>query len=224
MRNELDLITHRLIRNGLMMASLLLVAAPAMAETRVGAAGGVSMADMSGVDEGFLSSRGGWGASGVVELDLTQNLALASRPSYAQKGTSGPFLGVPGEVATRMDLDYFEIPLLVKVSAGSKGVRPYLIAGPSLGLRHRAVAYNSEFDVYGLSTGPETREDIEQDIEPIEFSFNAGVGVGLNVGRTYSFLEGIWSWGLTDVTKAAGTRKNTSVQLRVGVTLRLGGH
>jgi hypothetical protein len=198
------------------MAASLLAAAPAMAEVRVGAVGGVNVADMSGSEDWFYRTR--WGAGGVVEVDLSHDLALASRPMYLGKGSEGKLVILPGEVGIRMDLSYIEIPLLVKVSAATGGVRPYLIAGPSLGLRLSAETFREEFDTPG-----EKREDAKQDTKSTELSLNAGVGVGLNVGQAYGFVEGVYAWGLTDVSKAEGTSKNRGMQFRVGITLRLGG-
>jgi hypothetical protein len=217
-----ELITRRRIGTGLVVVSLL-AAAPAMAaEVRVGAVGGVNVADMSGVSNWFYHTC--WGAGGVVEVDVTQNLALASRPMYVGKGSEGDLALMPGDVSIGMDLRYVEIPLLVKVSAATGRVRPYLIAGPSLGLLQKAEALRTEvLDVDGYPTWRDERKDIKQDTESTEWSLNAGVGVGLNVRKVYAFVEGIWAWGLTDVSKTEGSIKNRGVQFRAGITLRLGG-
>jgi hypothetical protein len=216
-----ELITRRRIGTGLVVASLL-AAAPAMAaEVRVGAVGGVNVADMSGVNSFLYRTR--WGAGGVVEVDITQNLALASRPMYVGKGSDGDLAVMPGDVSIAMDLRYVEIPLLVKVSAATGRVRPYLIAGPSLGLLQKAEALRTEvLDVDGYPIRRESK-DATQDTKSTEWSLNAGVGVGLNVGRAYGFVEGVWAWGLTDVIKTEGSIKNRGVQFRAGITLRLGG-
>jgi hypothetical protein len=211
-----------------MMATSLLATAPARAEFRAGGVGGTNLASLStDAKDTDLSMLRRWGVGGALELDLSPSFALVTRPAYVGRGAD--IDGMPGLASVsaqgkgsyaRTELGYFELPLLVKYSFPTEGVRPYLIAGASLGLLQKAEAVSK------FGSAAEEREDIEKDFKRTDISLNAGAGVGANVGeRAYVFAEGLYSYGLTNINKdkADGTGKNRGLQFRVGLTLRLGG-
>jgi hypothetical protein len=161
----------------------------------------------------------------VLEVDLGERLAVATRPMFVGRGADIEALPGVGEVAAlgpgshaRTELDYIELPLLLKYSLPTEGVRPYLIAGPSLGIRLDATG------VTKFGTAPEERESIE-DLETTDWSLMAGAGLGANVGSACVFAEAVYALGLTDLNEdaRAGSGQNRGLQLRAGVTLRLGG-
>jgi hypothetical protein len=127
------------------------------------------------------------------------------------KGCTAALLALPGEA---LHLRYLEIPLLVKLSVPGR-VAPYLVAGPSLGLRHSAELIRDDYRDDHVYV-----EDVTHDTKTAELSLEAGVGVGLSVGRGYGFFEASWAWGLTSVSQDFG--KNRGMQFRLGVTVRLG--
>lgn len=209
------------------MVATLVMAAPAMAEVRAGGVGAINLASLT-TDEpntkfGTLPR---WGVGGVLEVDLTENLAIATRPMFVRRGADiekmpGLDVAAQGKGAyARVEIDSIEIPLLLKYSAPVGRVRPYLLAGPSLGLRQGAEA------VRKFGTAAEEREDIEDDFKKADFGLCAGMGVGADVGRAHLFAEGLYTLGLTNInddkTETAHA-KHRGVQFRVGVALRLGG-
>jgi hypothetical protein len=208
------------------LAVSLLVAAPVRAEVRVGGVGGGNLAslatDSTDVKLGTLQR---WSVGGELELDLSQSFALVARPAYVGRGTDIKSMPGVGDVSShgagsyaRTELSYIDLPLLVKYSFPIQGVRPYLIAGPSLGLLRKAEGVSK------FGNAAEVRDDIKKDFESTDISLNAGAGVGTNVGQAYIFAEGLYGYGLTninkDVTEPAG--RNRGVQFRAGITLRLG--
>jgi hypothetical protein len=209
-----------------LMAVSLLVAAPVRAEVRVGGVGGMNLATLSTDAAGSkLGTLSRWGAGGTLELDLSRTVALAIRPTYEGRGTdikSMPEIGAVSAKGTgsyaRTTLGYVELPLLIKYSIPTEGVRPYLIAGPSLGLLRKAEAVSK------FGGAAEKREDIKKDFKSTDISLNAGAGVGANLGPTYVFAEGLYGFGLTNINKdkTEGTGRNRGLQLRAGITLRLG--
>jgi Outer membrane protein beta-barrel domain len=210
-----------------MMAVSLVVAAPLRAEVRAGGVGGMNLASLStNATSTKLGTLKRWGGGGVLELDLSPTLALAIRPMYVGKGTDIKSMPGLGDVSAhgvgsyaRTELGYIELPLLVKYSIPTGGAaRPYLIAGPSLGLLQRAEGVSKFASAAGK------REDIKKDFKSTDVSLNAGAGVGANVGQAHIFAEGLYAFGVTNINKdkAEGTGKNRGLQFRVGITLRLG--
>jgi hypothetical protein len=205
----------------------LAVVAPAMAEMRVGGVGGVNLATLSTEEQGVeLGTLTRWGAGGVLEVDLGERLAVATRPMFVGRGADIEALPGLGDVAARgpgsyarTELDYIELPLLLKYSLPTGGVRPYLIAGPSLGIRLDATGVSK------FGTAPEERANLEDDLERTDWGLSAGAGLGTNVGSAYVFAEAVYALGLTNINKDAseGSGKNRGLQIRAGVTLRLGG-
>jgi hypothetical protein len=207
-------------------AAVLMLVAPAMAEVRVGAVGGVNLSSLSTDEQGVkLSTLTRWGAGGALELDLNDYVAVATRPMFIGRGTDIETLAGVGDVSAqgkdsyaRVELGYIELPLLFKYSFPTEGVRPYLIAGPSLGLRRSATAVSK------FGSAPEEREDSKDDFKSTDFSLWAGAGLGKNIGSAYVFAEGLYSLGLRNINKDAseGSGKNRGWQFLAGVTLRLG--
>jgi hypothetical protein len=209
------------------MVAVLLAVAPAMAEVRVGGVGGLNLASLSTDEQGVkLGTLTRWGVGGALELDLTERLAVVSRPMFIGKGADIKTLPELGDVAAqgkdsyaRTELGYIELPLLFKYSLTAEGVRPYLIAGPSLGVLRNATGVSK------FGSAPEQREDIKGDFKSTDFSLCAGAGLGKNIGPVYLFAEGLYALGLTNIDKdkSEGSGKNRGLQFRAGITLRLGG-
>jgi hypothetical protein len=191
----------------------MLTTTPALAEVRVGAVGTHNASGMSHSDSEYPFVYSSWGAGGVVEVDLGKNLALVSRPMFMGKGSTGALVLLPGDTSSELHLRYFEIPLLLKLSSTGR-VAPYLIAGPSLGLRRSAETVRED---YGGGT---QQEDSRHDTKPVELSLDLGVGVSVRAGRAYGFFEAAWVSGLTQVSREFG--RNRGLQFRLGVALRLG--
>lgn len=209
-----------------MTAVLLSASASAEAEVRVGGVSGIALSSLStdekGVQLGTLTS---WSVGGVLELDLSPTMALASRPIYVGRGAAIKALPGLGDISdhgknsyARNELSFIELPLLIKCSLSAGDIRPYLIAGPSLGLLQKAEG------VSRFGSAAEERENIKKDFKSADIGINAGAGIGANLGGAYVFAEGLYGYGLTRINKdtTEGTAKNRGMQLRAGVTLRLG--
>jgi hypothetical protein len=209
------------------MAVSLFATGSARAEVRVGGVGGGNLASLStDAKDAKLGTLTRWGVGGALEWDVTPNLALATRPMYVGGGTNIKTMPGLGDVSAqgkgsyaRTELGYIELPLLIKYSFATEGARPYLIAGPSLGL------LRSAHSVYKLGNAAEQSDDIKKDFKTTDIGLSAGAGVGANIGQAYVFAEGLYGFGLTNINKdkAEGTGRNRGLQVRAGVTVRLGG-
>jgi opacity protein-like surface antigen len=189
----------------------LLAAAPAGAQTYVGVFGGPSFSRLSFGDlaeEVDVSTRTGYGFGAVLGRELRDNLSLELQPLYVTKGAKlSPDGGGEGGTAR---LSYFEVPLVLKLSARSGGVRPYLLGGPVIGFRTSAKVESG-----GLS------EDFEDQIKDTDFGLALGAGVQIPAGRGAVFVEGHYGLGLRDIEVVEpGDEpvdvKNRGFQVKVG--------
>jgi hypothetical protein len=188
----------------------LLAAAPAGAQTYVGVFGGPSFSRLSIgdlPDEVDVSTRTGYGFGAVLGRDLSDNLSLELQPHYVTKGAK---LSADGEEDFTSRVNYFEVPLILKLSTRGDGVRPYLLGGPVIGFRTSATVEGA-----GLS------ENFEDQIKDTDFGLALGAGVQIPAGRGALFVEGHYGLGLRDIEVVEpgdepGHVKNRGVQVKVG--------
>ncbi len=228
----------RQMKTGRILAgiALVLVLAPlasAQGRVRVGIVGGINRANIrfSGDDiTADAITRSALG--GVVDVALGDRLAIRMEPMYVQKGGDVGETHNPS-VTGRLNTGILELPLLLKLSEGDE-VKPYILAGPSLGLR-----LNENIEMY---TGNETYTGDMTDVtEPLDFGLVFGAGVSFPLRSAAGFVECRYTLGLSNrmkggsilVTGPAGTAdmdfgaddkfKMRGLQVLVGLTLRLGG-
>ncbi len=212
---------------GLSFAAVIVaVTAPATAaDIRVGGAAGVSLASVSAESDARLkfSSRGTFAGGAVIEVGLSRRIAVQLQPMLLGRGASAAGKNetfVSGQLVESTPVDgalrfrYFELPVRLKITAGGERVRPYALAGPSVGFLSRATAQ--------LGDGEE--EDVKDGMRGTDFGLTLGGGLELPRGRTSVFIEGSYAFGLRNLAKQAepgDSLKNRGFQLKVGATIRL---
>lgn len=100
-----------------------------------------------------------------------------------------------------LQLNYFQIPILTKISIGSEKVRGFINVGPYLGYLLSGKEKNS-------SQGKEREEKIDFDdattketINRIDLGVSGGLGIAFKVGPGDIFVEGRYNLGLIDIIK-----------------------
>lgn len=196
---------------------------PVAAETRIGAVGGVNLATLhlTPGEEGFLSARTLPAVGGVVDVSLGRRLSLRFEPMWMVKGSDVSFelFGPqPSSPNGGLWLSYVELPVLLRLSFGAGSVRPYLLAGPTVGYLLSAKSEQYE-------TGEE--EDTLDVFDRTDLGISAGGGLSVPAGVALFFVEGRYSLGLKNIAKdsvdsAGETLKTRGVYIAVGVTFRLG--
>ena len=97
-----------------------------------GAKGGINLG--SADIEGHFKNeyRTGLAMGLLGEFGMTTPLSLLIEPSYVQKGAKFNYnAGILGEVKASGELDYIEIPVLLKAKFGSMKTHAFIFAGPS---------------------------------------------------------------------------------------------
>jgi hypothetical protein len=207
----------------ILTAILLISAAPAMAQVRLGAVVDVNFADMSTDDAEFnenLKTYMRLGVGGVLEYGINEKLAFVTEPMLLGKGVKGEDSEGDTTASLKLKLSYFELPLLAKYSFGEKNaIRPYLLGGPTIGFKTGAKAVMEGLD----DEGGESTEDISEDVKSTDLGFGFGGGVSMPVSSGRAFAEVQYVLGLVSVDKDdEDSAKNKGFQLRFGVTFPIG--
>jgi hypothetical protein len=190
----------------------------ASAQTRLGGAFAFNLANMSADPETIqieglgavpvnYKSRTGIGFGGVVDLGLSENVTLHMEPMFLQKGSkieAGG--GFTGELKAKTS--YIEVPVLFKFALGTSTTRPYVMAGPTLGL---------------LLSAKIDDVDVKDDLKSIDFGLAFGGGVSIPAGNNSVFVEARYALGLSNVSDMQGVDlKNRGIQFVTGITFPVG--
>ena len=129
--------------------------------------------------------RTGFAAGIFQNIRLGDYVSVQPEALYSQKGAKLQEGG--GE--TTIEVDYLDVPVLVRVSGG-RGGGLVVFGGPSFGFKLRARA-KGEFD------GESEEVDIGDEVE----DFDLGVVAGAGIGSARYFLDVRYQWGLSDADK-----------------------
>jgi hypothetical protein len=193
----------------------LALASNAIAGSEIGFLGGLNRATFhetpqeSGLD---FATRNLFLAGGVLNLGLGGRFSLRIEPMFCTKGSTVTIDIFGAETAT-VRLSYLELPVLLNVSLSSGAVRPYLIAGPTLGYLTSATGTDS--------TGSKT--DIKKNFKKADPGISFGGGLRMR-GRPSFFVEARYTLGLANIAKDSQgfSLKNRGLQLAAGLTFPLG--
>jgi hypothetical protein len=179
--------------------------------------------------------RTGFAFGGMFYWSFTSNIGIQCEPVYTQKGAKANVKWT--ENGTNIDMDqtfktnYIDIPVLLKASFGQKNAKPYVIAGPYIGLRTGdAMVDIDRVSVNGqdiTSQVPSDEREVELDTKSTDFGINIGAGFLFSLTTNYLFIEGQYSMGLTNINAEedndANTLKTKGIQIRIGLLFSLGG-
>jgi len=121
--------------------------------------------------------------------------------------------------------NYFEFPILLKASFGSGAVRPYLFAGPSIGVFFSG----REEDHYTFTAGGSsvrvdtTTSNPNSYVNSLDISaiFGAGISVRLNSGQIL-FMDADYAFGLSNVAVIFGSSvQSRDIRLAAGILFPL---
>ena len=190
---------HRanMLLNALLIGALgaLFIPLTAYSQVHVGLVGGVNVATLKDGDPDVVdvSSRTHFSLGGVVDVALGRGFSLRAEPTYLRKGgvSTESEDGVSGE--NEFLFSYLEVPLLLSYTFGAGPVRPYLTAGPSIGL------FLDADDVVLRRPDGVFKADIDAVIERFDVGLALGSGVSYPVGRVTLFAQGRYTLGLANI-------------------------
>ena len=171
-------------------------------ELKVGVIGGVNFADLymeSSTGTEFLTSSKTKPAAGLVaDLQLNDFAHISIEPMYLGKGAVQKATEEFPDIC--MNMSFIEMPVFFKAAFGDF-VRPYIKAGPSIGI---LIDSEGDYESGGVVDGGALRTyktDLGDVLQSIDFSVSAGAGLSLAFGQNVVFVEGRYSHGLVDLWK-----------------------
>lgn len=189
----------------------------------IGERGGLNFANQAwdGSDFGNNSERTGILAGGQLDVLMGNGWALSLQALYDQKGTEGelftPAIGPPPakDGTENWKISYLEISLFVKMNFGFGDIRPYVFAGPSLGVllsnieRLQTNGYYYLPNPPGLHYPTDTTVDISDSTKRIDFSIVAGAGISLRIESDVElFLYACYGYGLVNIDNYVSDKAN----------------
>ena len=194
---------------------------PASAQMNLGVLGGLNLANLSwdpemeGLD---LSNLIVFGIGGVLDYNLNESVAFHLEPMYLLKGCKGE--GEVYDIKVEVKLAYLEVPVMLKYSFVANDIKPYIMAGPTIGLNLSA---KQKITASGVSV----EEDVKDDAKNIDFGLGFGAGVSLPMGNNSIFVEARYALGLTNINDDPDDPdtnvKTKGIQIFAGITFPLGG-
>lgn len=166
------------------LAGMVLLSAPAAAQSSFGIVGGLVRSEAELASEGISISfdkRSGFALGLSMEHQLSPMLSFAPEAMYVTKGFEVEFEGD----AFGLKFGYLEVPLLLRATFGSAGAgaRPWVTAGPAVAFK---LSCDATIDADEIEAEAECTEVDEGEEEPNEFKsvdFGLMVGAGVDFGR-----------------------------------------
>jgi len=159
---------------------------------------------------------------GQLEAWYSEMWALSVQLLYDQKGTHIDYSsGVSGFTLSGSDdavFGYLEVPVLAKVAFGSGDFKPYLFAGPSIGILLSATSRNN-----GTST------DVDSNFNTLDLAALVGAGVSYKPGGGPTlFLDAGYAIGLINILKngtspsgGSESEKTNDIRIAAGILFPL---
>jgi hypothetical protein len=166
-----------------------------LAQMQIGPKAGLNIANIGGSDADklvgeSLDSKTGFSGGLFFMYQFNKLFAIQPEAYYSMKGATYKI----GSGDLTITLDYFEIPLLLKLIIPVEGsnVRPAIFAGP-------AIAFNTTAKVKGEADGQTEEMDIKDYTKSTDFSLVFGGGVGFMVGNNelgadVRYILGLSTW------------------------------
>lgn len=208
---------------GLILALALLASAgsPARAGSAFGAKGGVSYSHVN-ADLFNTENRTGFVGGAYATFDLSPMFGLQPELLFVRKGaklfsTNVTIGGTTfGKVGSTLDVDYLEIPVLLRISAPNPGpVDLRLLAGPVASFKVDEKISTTGLIGYSLPT---------DQVEATDFGLAVGGAAAIRNGGLKVVAEGRYTFGMSNISKLpfGGDVKNGAFYATLGLEFPLG--
>jgi hypothetical protein len=206
----------------LVVLCVLCLSLTAMAETPISLGGQFGLAftglSVSPSNTSF-SSRTTFGVGGVLEVGFSQLFWLQPELLYTSGGAKNTQNVNGTSVTINYNYNWIELSPLIKIKFGKKDFKPYIIAGPKIG-----ILTGANYDWTGGGQGGSG--DSKDNSESLNLSIDFGAGTDFYLDQQTCLYGDIrYSLGLTNINKdpqAAGTSVKTSAfMIVVGAKFRV---
>jgi hypothetical protein len=190
-----------------------------------GVRAGANYASATTGSETTLASKPSAIYGGFVELAIVPPFVFQAGIQYAERHTtvSTTTPGLPTPADTAYNMNYFEIPVTLKMTFGSPKFQFYGLAGANLGTLMKAARSSS------TPGGPADSVDIKASLDKSTVAVELGGGVGIEVAsHTSVVLDARYNMGLKDINTsgeamlATGACKPRDLRITAGLVFRIG--
>lgn len=185
----------------------------------IGIIGGVNASSLQIEPSGDFDVEGitTFGIGGFLNLQANELLGLQITPMFIQKGANAKvdfdFLNY-----TEYNADYIEIPVLLRLNFDAGMIKPYFLAGPSLGFQLNSTYIDGD--------GKEV--DITDETKNLDFSLVLGGGLEIELENISLFGQLTYNHGLSNIDNSDGILDFTdeiytrSIGIYAGLSIPLG--
>ena len=179
-----------------LLVGMIATSAYAQMPAKFGAKAGLNIGYFEGGDGKGSTSLHGWSAGVFTNLGLFGRWSFQPEVMYTQKGAKVQGRDDLEEVITTIELNYFEIPVLLKYSMNrANPISPYLITGPALAFISRSRT-TYETIVQGI---PLAGSEVNYNQRPIDLSLVLGAGIDFDLGPRQVIFDVRFTKGLRNV-------------------------
>lgn len=210
----------------------LVTAVPGYAQFQMGPVVGANLSglNVSPRDAGVTTNiKSGIAAGAVIAYDFSPMFGIQLQPVYIQKGgkikTAQTDVGFILEINQTVDVNYLDIPLLLKVSFEGESVKPFLFAGMDVAF----VLDSLKFTVDNVTVNG---QDFTQELPPelieqklkskkLDYGILFGAGISIPVSILDLFIQAQYNLGFINVNDDPALQevsfKNRGLQVMTGV-------
>lgn len=198
----------------ILLAILAVVATPTFAQVSGAVKIGANWSKIKFEEDGISGDtdmRTGLIVGAAVDVPIAPMFSFQPEFLYTQKGgKNGILTDDDPDFEARVEVDMFQIPLLLKVGATAGPVRPFVVAGPAFGFVTSAKA---KFEGDGFSDEEDLKETDQ--VETVEVSGIFGGGIRFGRGT----IEYRYDHGFRDMDKDSdATAKTRTHSILFGVS------
>ncbi|MEX1183280.1 MAG: porin family protein [Gemmatimonadota bacterium] len=203
------------------IAACLAVASPVAAQWTAGARAGVVSADFASTASQRSERISAFAGGAFFTYHMIGELSFQAELLYVQKG--GRLAVDEGGTApmVRVDLDYIEVPVMLRIDIEPipREVTLYAYAGPVAGLNTSCEVTDSGATRHGCDNG-----GFSLGVRTFDWSMMGGGGLGFRVGGITAFMDGRLEVGLATIDDAAvdWRRTNRALLVTAGISIPLG--
>lgn len=159
----------------------------------------------------------------LLEVRLTDNLAIQPEINYIQKGTKIDETTLAVKTSGRYTFNYLEVPLLLKVGTGFGVGRFDFLLGPSFGYALNG-KYKVSTTVGSVTITEEEEVDFDQDeISRTDVGAQIGASLGLGLGSSLRvFVDGRYLLGFSNLDQHEHGSGDEPVVRNRGIALTAG--
>ncbi len=215
----------------LILLSFLFLAGIAQAQISIGVRAGanlanVSLSDTSDLDIGDPKTSIGAILGAVLELGITEKLAIQVEPSFIQKGwrikEELDLLGQSFKIDGKYTFNYIDVPILAKLRFNGANTGLYAFAGPTFGYMSSG-KYKVTTEVAGQKETEEEKLNFDEEEGINRFDVGAALGAGfqLNLGGGRLFFDARYNLGLSNIADEDEIEEDFSIRNK-GIGLSVG--